>query len=307
MAERPRAAALAPRLLLVAAGPTAGSANGSPEGGSAGATEGGSGRGGAPAGQAGGVSGGSDAGAAGAGGEATPSDGTEFTKRVVVDDLASPWEVVWGPDDWLWVTEREGKRVIRIRPNDGMVQAALELEEVSASGSQDGLLGMALHPQLMAGTNEDFVYLAYSYDSASGRRFKIRRYTYDAASGTLSAALDLLGDLPASSDHNGGRLRVGPDGKLYYTVGDQGANQFDRKCNPNHAQDLPTAAELAAGDFSNYQGKILRLNLDGTVPDDNPELSGVRSHVFSFGHRNPQGLAFDAKGALHSSAGSQER
>jgi len=160
---------------------------------------------------------------------------------------------------------------------------------------------MALHPQLLAGTNEDFVYVAFSYNGAAGRRFKIRRYTYDATSGTLSAPLDLLGELPASTDHNGGRLRIGPDRKLYYTIGDQGANQLDLRCNANRAQELPTAAQLAASDFQAYQGKILRINLDGTIPEDNPQLGGVRSHVFSVGHRNPQGIAFDPSGALFSS------
>ena len=158
---------------------------------------------------------------------------------MLVDGLSSPWELAWGPDGWLWVTERAGRRVVRINPSDAERQVALELDEVRGDGAQDGLLGMALHPQLLAGTAEDFVYVAYSYDAAAGRRFKIRRYTYDAGSGTLGSPLDVLAELPASSDHNGGRLLVGPDRKLYYTIGDQGANQFDLKCNLNRAQDVP--------------------------------------------------------------------
>jgi PQQ-dependent dehydrogenase (s-GDH family) len=145
------------------------------------------------------------------------------------------------------------------------------------------------------------VYVAYSYDATAGRRIKIRRYSYDASSGTLTAPLDLLTELPASSDHNAGRLLVGPDAKLYYAIGDQGENQFDRKCNLDRAQDLPTADQITAGDFQTYQGKILRMNLDGSIPTDNPELNGVRSHVFSFGHRNPQGIAFGPTGQLFSS------
>jgi PQQ-dependent dehydrogenase (s-GDH family) len=235
------------------------------------------------------------------GGAATSANGASFAKRVVAENLSSPWEVTWGPDSWLWVTERSGKRVVRINPGDGMVRVVLEIDEVRQEGSQDGLLGMALHPQLLAAVNQDFVYVAYSYDAAAGRRIKIRRYTYDASSGTLAAPLDLLSELPASSDHNAGRLLVGPDAKLYYTIGDQGENQFDRKCNLNRAQDLPTADQIAAGDFQTYQGKILRVNLDGSIPSDNPELNGVRSHVFSFGHRNPQGIAFGPTGRLFSS------
>jgi PQQ-dependent dehydrogenase (s-GDH family) len=84
----------------------------------------------------------------------------------------------------------------------------------------------------------------------------------------------------------------GPDGKLYVSRGDQGSNFLANYCNPNRAQDLPTLAEVQAADWSTYQGKILRLNVDGSIPRDNPMLNGVRSHIYSYGHRNPQGLVF---------------
>jgi PQQ-dependent dehydrogenase (s-GDH family) len=157
---------------------------------------------------------------------------------------------------------------------------------------------MALHPQLLSGQNRDFVYVAFSYDDAAGRRFQIRRYTYDATTGTLAAPFTVLAGLPASTDHNSGRLLIGPDDKLYYTIGDQGENQFERKCNPDRAQDLPTQAQMEQRDYQTYQGKILRMNLDGSIPDDNPILEGVRSHIFSLGHRNAQGLVFGPTGVL---------
>ncbi|HEX2298708.1 MAG TPA: PQQ-dependent sugar dehydrogenase, partial [Pseudonocardiaceae bacterium] len=97
-----------------------------------------------------------------------------------------------------------------------------------------------------------------------------------------------------------GRLLIGPDQKLYYAIGDQGNNQFERSCEPIRAQDLPHAAEVAGKDWHNYVGKILRLNLDGSIPGDNPVLAGVRSHVYSYGHRNPQGLVFGPDGRLFS-------
>lgn len=235
-----------------------------------------------------------------AGAEATagqrPANGAAFVKRVLAEDLGSPWEIAWGPDAWLWVTDRSGRRVIRIQPSDGSVRVALELDEARSEGTQDGLLGMALHPALLSSMNQDFVYVAYSYDTAAGRRFKIRRYGYDASSETLAAPTDILTDLPASTDHNGGRLLIGPDAKLYYTVGDQGENQFERKCNLDRAQELPTLDQMSARDYQAYQGKILRMNLDGSIPADNPVLSGVRSHIFTFGHRNPQGIAFGTSG-----------
>ena len=120
----------------------------------------------------------------------------EFSKRVVISGLAGPWEVTWGPDGKLWVTERTGKRVTRIDPATGEKTVAITIDEVSAPGGQDGLLGMALHPELLKGTGNDFVYVAYTYvDEAKGPdpsvkdlksryRFlyaKILRMKYDAA------------------------------------------------------------------------------------------------------------------------------
>lgn len=238
------------------------------------------------------------AGAATGGSGTSASEGKSFSKRVLAEGLDSPWEITWGPDQWLWLTERSGKRILRVRPSDGMRSVALEIDEVRQDGGQDGLLGLALQPRSSSQTDESFVFVAYSYDGRSGRRFKIRRYTYDETRGTLTAPLDVLSELPASSDHNGGRLVIGPDQKLYYTIGDQGENQFERKCNRDRAQDLPTRDQLEAGDYQTYQGKILRMNLDGSIPDDNPELNGVKSHVFSFGHRNAQGIVVAPGGTL---------
>ena len=96
-------------------------------------------------------------------------------------------------------------------------------------------------------------------------------------------------------------MAIGPDLKLYLTRGDGGANWINNPCLPNLAQSLPTAAQVASRDWSTYLGKILRLNLDGTIPADNPLLNGVRSHVYSYGHRNPQGLQFGPTGLLYSS------
>ena len=96
-------------------------------------------------------------------------------------------------------------------------------------------------------------------------------------------------------------MSFGPDQKLYLTRGDNGGNWLANYCTPNISQDLPTAAQVTARDWSTYVGKILRLNLDGSIPADNPSLNGVRSHIYTYGHRNPQGLEFGPNGLLYSS------
>ena len=227
-----------------------------------------------------------------------------FTSRVVASGLGNPWEVTWGPDDQLWITERTAFRVTRVNPADGTKKVALTLADVYQNSSvQDGLMGMALHPDLLRSRGRDYVYLAYTYDADPGagttRRMRVRRYTYAAAAQTLSDPVDLIDNLPAHDDHGGGRLAIGPDGKLYLSRGDQGSNWLVNYCNAIHSQDLPSAADVAARNWTNYQGKILRMELDGAIPADNPTIGGVRSHIYSYGFRNPQGLTFGSTGLFY--------
>jgi PQQ-dependent dehydrogenase (s-GDH family) len=233
-----------------------------------------------------------------------------FAMRVVASGLQSPWEVTWGPDGFLWVTERVGKRIVRINPTDGNRVVATAIDEVYQSLEQDGLLGMALHPALLGKAAQNYVYVAYTYDADPGAavalRAKIRRYTYSPQHQRLESPVDLIRDLPHGTDHGGGRLLIGPDRKLYLSRGDHGANFLANYCLRNRAQDLPTAAAIRAGDWDTYQGKVLRLNLDGSIPDDNPVLAGVRSHVYSYGHRNQQGMVFDPAGRLYASEHGQD-
>lgn len=223
--------------------------------------------------------------------------------RVVTSGLASPWEVTHGPDGQLWVTEREARRVVRVNPADGARAVMVTIPDVSVTFAQDGLLGLALHPDLLRGNGNDFVYVSMTYTTpaSTGSHLAIRRFRYDRGAGVLVEPFTVLDGLPAHDDHVGGRLVIGTDRKLYLTIGDQGHNFGRNRCLPNHAQDLPTAATVAARDWSLYQGKILRLNLDGSIPADNPVLAGVRSHVFSYGHRNPLGLAVSPGGRLYES------
>jgi PQQ-dependent dehydrogenase (s-GDH family) len=228
-----------------------------------------------------------------------------FSTRVIISGLEGPWEVAWGPDQQLWVTERTGRRVIRVNPADGMRSVALTIPEVNTTFTQDGLLGLAFHADFLRGTGNDFAYVAFTYDDAPGtalaRRLAVRRYRYDQGTRTLIEPTDVLTGLPSDTDHVGGRLAFGPDRKLYLTIGDQGSNFGANRCNANHAQDLPSAAQIKARDWSQYQGKILRMELDGSIPADNPQVGGVRSHIFTVGHRNPLGLAFGPGGRLYES------
>jgi PQQ-dependent dehydrogenase (s-GDH family) len=230
--------------------------------------------------------------------------GPAFDLRVVTLGLFAPHEITWGPDNWLWLTERVGRRILRIEPASAARATVVTVDDAIQTAGQDGVMGLALHPELLQGTGNDYVYVAYTYDGDAGpaldRRVKIRRYTYDPASGGVSEPVDLITGLLGSNDHNSGRLVFGPDAHLYYTIGDQGNDQFDRKCLPIRSQEVPTQAEVDSGDYSKYVGKVLRLGLDGSIPDDNPLIAGTRSHIYSYGHRNPQGLVFSAQGKLYS-------
>ena len=225
-----------------------------------------------------------------------------FTMRVVAAALDNPWDIAWGPDGWLWATERTGFRVTRVNPADGSKQVALTIDDVYQSVVQDGLLGIAFQRD-PAGGGRDYAFVAYTYDRDPGpdvtRRIRLRRYLYHRGSQRLIEPVNVLDDMPAHDDHGAGRLAIGPDGKLYFGRGDLGGNWLANYCSPIRSQDVPREDEVRARDWSTYQGKILRLNLDGSIPDDNPRFAGVRSHIYAIGFRNPQGLVFGPKGVLY--------
>jgi PQQ-dependent dehydrogenase (s-GDH family) len=232
--------------------------------------------------------------------------GTErFTRRAVTSGLENPWQMRWGPDGRLWVTERTARRIVRVNAADGSRSIALTIPDIVQHHGQDGLLGLALHPDLLKNRGADFVYVAMTHDVDPGeaevRRLMIRRYTYDARAETLGNPTTVLDNLPAGNDHISGRLVFGLDQKLYLTIGDQGYNQLSLYCTPIHAQELPTEDDVRQKNFQKYEGKILRLSLDGSIPADNPMLQGVRSHVYSYGHRNAQGLIQAPDGKLYAS------
>jgi len=223
--------------------------------------------------------------------------------------LAHPYEITYGPDDSLYITEKIG-RVRIVSSVTGVSRIILDYRSniylnISRNGSgvatsigQNGMMGLALHKNFKQGTSEDYIYIAYSYNST---RLRISRFTYNIATGQLGSESQLVNGISAGGDHSSGRLFFGSDDKLYYSCGDQGNNQFSNRCNPILAQETPTLAELTASDYTKYQGKVLRINLNGSIPADNPLFDpdgggpevAVRSHVFTTGHRNPQGLVFE--------------
>ncbi len=185
----------------------------------------------------------------------------------VISGLSAPWSVVPLPVGSTLVSERDTARVLEHTPG-GDVRVVGTVPGV-VPGGEGGLLGLAAHD-----TGTPYLYTYFT----SGSDNRIVRFELLGEPGgyELGASEDVLTGIPRSRTHNGGRLAFGPDGMLYATTGD--ASQ------PGLAQDADSLA-----------GKILRLTPDGAVPDDNPTPG---SYVYSLGHRNPQGLAFDASGQL---------
>jgi glucose/arabinose dehydrogenase len=186
-----------------------------------------------------------------------------LTDKVLTQNLNYPWEILWGPDSKLWITERGGK-ISRVDPATGAVTPLLTIGEVVSQG-EGGLLGMVLHPDFST-TPE--VFIAYNYVKNGAYIKKVVKFSYNGT--TLINPQVLLDNIPASSIHNGTRLAISPDKKLYITSGD-------------------ASVSSRAQDKSSFAGKIQRINLDGSIPADNP-IAG--SPLWSFGHRNAQGLVF---------------
>jgi glucose/arabinose dehydrogenase len=191
----------------------------------------------------------------------TTEDGIRFRVEAVATGLQVPWSMAFAPDGRLFVTERPG-RVRIVNTSTGSSEVALTIDGVFAQG-EAGALGLTLDPDF---AQSRFVYLYHSATVGSGAVNRVVRYR--EVSNTLVERVVLLDNIPAASIHDGGRIRFGPDGLLYITAGDA--------ANTSLPQDLGSLA-----------GKILRITRSGTLPPGNP-FAG--SPVFSWGHRNPQGL-----------------
>jgi len=184
---------------------------------------------------------------------------------IFVSGLDTPWAIAFAPDGRIFVNERAGRiRVIK----DGKLLAEPWMTLGVNEAGEAGLLGLALDPQF---AQNRYVYVAYTDRSPEGGlRNRLVRLREDPATGKGVMDKVLIDNVPANTNHDGGRVKFGPDGKLYWTMGE--------------AQNM-----AAAQDLKTLSGKILRINPDGNIPSDNP-IPG--SPIYSYGHRNPQGLAW---------------
>lgn len=200
-----------------------------------------------------------------------PSSVTTAAVESFAEDLDAPWSIAFHGDVAL-VSERDSARVLEIG-DDGASREVAVIDGV-APGGEGGLLGLAVHDGEL-----------YTYLTAPGEN-RVERQEIRGEAGALSLgpATVVIDAIPAAGNHNGGRLGFGPDGMLYVTTGDAG----DR----DSAQDLDALS-----------GKILRLTPDGEIPADNPFAD---SPVYSYGHRNPQGIGWDGQGTMYASEFGQD-
>lgn len=192
----------------------------------------------------------------------------DIKKETIATNLSVPWDLSFAPNGVLYFTERSGniKKVL-----DGVVTSLSHPLKVHQE-TEAGLMGMVFDPEY---PDKPYIYVCYSYLD-NGIKNRVSRLTLQAD--TLRDETFLIDAIPGSTNHDGCRMTFGPDKKLYITTGDARLG--------GNAQDLNSMA-----------GKVLRINDDGSIPSDNP----FGSAIWSYGHRNAQGITFHADGRLYSS------
>jgi glucose/arabinose dehydrogenase len=183
--------------------------------------------------------------------------------EIVASQLEVPWAIDFLPDGKMIFTEKPGRISV---VDQGQVKNVGNIN-VTATG-EGGLLGIAVDPNF---NQNKYIFVYYTKDNVN----RVSRFVLGDKIENETVILD---NIPAAQNHNGGRIKFGPDGFLYVATGDAQ--------NPQSAQDTSSLA-----------GKILRINSDSTIPSDNP----FGNYVYSYGHRNPQGLTWNEKGILYSS------
>ena len=190
----------------------------------------------------------------------------EKAVETIAQGLTTPWSITFLPNGAMLVTERSGQ-IQRI----GESGKTYPIDGVRET-SEGGLLGIAVHPQFR---DNNRLYVYFTTDQGGELTNQIDQYVLSGDS--LGFERTIMADIPAATNHNGGAIAFGPDGKLYATTGDSARSDL-------------------AQDTSSLAGKILRMNDDGSVPADNP----YGNLTWSYGHRNPQGIAWDKQGRLWS-------
>ena len=193
--------------------------------------------------------------------------------EVVAENLYVPWAIDISDDGKLYFTERSGE-IRSIQDGKLNPQPLITFTAPFVNRGEGGLMGIALDPNY---SQNHYMYVMHSYGDANGIYNRVVRLFENNNRASIDRIL--LDKIPGGQIHNGGRLKIGPDQKLYITTGDAGNSAL--------AQDPTSTA-----------GKILRIELDGRVPEDNPITN---SSVYSLGHRNPQGLAWNSKNILYES------
>ena len=196
---------------------------------------------------------------------ATNAQTVSYRVETVAAGLEVPWAIAFAPDGRIFVTERAGR--LRVIENGKLnPQPLYTIPDVEKSG-ETGLMGMTLHPNFR---QNHFIYLAYAY---SGKGKKVRVVRFRETGTTLTERMVIIEDIPAAKYHAGCRIKFGPDGKLYVSTGD--------------ATEKKKAQRLDV-----LNGKFLRLNDDGGVPNDNPFLNqpNARREIWTYGNRNSQGF-----------------
>jgi glucose/arabinose dehydrogenase len=201
---------------------------------------------------------------------------TTVIATTVATDLDVPWDMVLGPDGWIWFTQAGGE-VYRLHPDNGTLELIYTVPDVVLQGFTAGLHSMAFHPDF---ANQPYVYLHYCI---SNTQSVVKRFYYDATLNTFtSMSPHLLGlTLTAYASHNGSRMVVDDQGMFILTMGD-------------HMSGSANVQNMALA-----EGKFLRFDPEGGIPADNP-IPG--SYVYNWGHRNPQGLTKASNGRWYSSA-----
>ncbi len=201
----------------------------------------------------------------------------DLEKRIVTENMQVPWEIRWTDDNFLWVTGIEGA-IYKIDPESGNRKTLLATvpDIIRYEGNEPGMHGF----DIINKNNQISLFVAYTYlKSDNSLALRLMRYTYSVQSDSLIDPKVVIDNIPTGYAHSGCRVRIMPDSTLLMTVGDGAFNP------------------ILSQDISSLTGKTLRIKLDGSIPKDNPFPS---SYVWTWGHRNHQGLCVTPKGIVYS-------